>query len=264
MVVVQIAATSGRSCVKLLESLAYSSLWVAGAAAALTAAASQGMGVALSGPVLGLVFCGTLVVYNVDRLRDLPQDFATAPLRSAFVRRHRTGLRGLVVVALAGSFVLARVLDPPALGALGVVAALGLLHRRLKRFALWKPFYVSAAWVVVCVGVPALQGECPAHVGWVAAVIGLSILANVIASNLRDGEAVMAAWGAQMPLRVARGVAASGVALALLAPGPLRPLLTVPLATAAALGPFRADERYGLLVVDGALWLGALGALALG
>lgn len=249
---------------KILEVLAYSSLWVALAAAALTLAASRIMGVALSGSVLGVVFCGTLAVYNVDRLRDLPRDLATAPLRSQFVRRHRRGLSGLVGVALAGCLVFARGLRPAALGALLAVAALGLLHRRFKRFALWKPLYVSAAWVVVSVGVPALQGERPAHVGWAAGVIGLSVLANVIASNLRDGEAAMAAWGAQLPLRVARGVAGAGVVLALWAPLPLRPLLGVPLATAAALGPFRDDERYGLLVVDGALWMGALGAFVLG
>lgn len=249
---------------KFIEVLAYSSLWVALAALCLTAAASRAMGVALSGPVLALAFCGTLVVYNVDRLRDLPRDRVTAPLRSAFVSRHRRWLLVLVGAALAGSLAGIRDLETAAAIGMLAVAALGLLHRRLKRFALGKPLYVSAAWVAVTVGVPALQGERPAHVGWVAAIIGLSIFANVIASNLRDGEAAMAAWGAPLPLRVARIVAGSGVALGLLAPAPLRPLLAVPLATAAALGPFRADERYGLLVVDGALWLGALGALALG
>ena len=144
------------------------------------------------------------------------------------------------------------------------VAALGLLHRRLKRFAIWKPFYVSAAWVAVTVVLPALQCEELARVAWVVAIIGSSIFANVIASNLRDREAVMAARGADLPLRAARGAAAVGVAIGLLAPAPLRQLLLVPLATAAALGPFRADERYGLLGVDGALGLGALGALVLG
>jgi hypothetical protein len=41
----------------------------------------------------------------------------------------------------------------------------------------------------------------------------------------------------------------------------VRPLVCIPLATLAALAFFRADERYGLVVVDGALWAGALLAL---
>jgi hypothetical protein len=43
----------------------------------------------------------------------------------------------------------------------------------------------------------------------------------------------------------------------------VRPALAVPLATLAVLLPFRADERYGLLWVDGALWVGALAGAAL-
>ena len=47
-----------------------------------------------------------------------------------------------------------------------------------------------------------------------------------------------------------------------LAPAGARPLGLVPLATLAALVAFDPGERYGLVVVDGALLAGALGALA--
>jgi len=68
---------------------------------------------------------------------------------------------------------------------------------------------------------------------------------------------------AKHPLRIARGCAALGIACALAAPTGVRPLGLVPLATLAALVPFHPGERYGLVTVDGALLIGALGALPL-
>ena len=56
----------------------------------------------------------------------------------------------------------------------------------------------------------------------------------------------------------ARAIALAGGVLALAGPAPLRPLAAVPFLTLAALLPFRADERYGLIVVDGALLAGGL------
>jgi hypothetical protein len=57
-------------------------------------------------------------------------------------------------------------------------------------------------------------------------------------------------------------MAAFGVLLSLLAPHALRGLVLVPLATLVALVPFDPGERYSHLVVDGALLVGALGAMA--
>lgn len=236
---------------------------MAAAAAALCAASSQALGIAPRPPVALLAACGTFAIYNLDRLRDLERDRRTAPSRSAFVERNRAALRigalasGLVAVALAamqGARVVALLL--PALGA-------GMLHRRLKRFAFWKPFYVTAAWTLVAVLLPALADGSPRHLPWVAGLVFASVLANAIASNLRDGEALASRLSEGAPLRLARACAGAALALALLAPAPVRPLALLPAALLLALARFRAEERYGLLVVDGALLVGALLALPL-
>src|SRR5512145_2462016 len=83
-----------------LDALAWSSLWLALTAAALAAAASRALEVAPAPPVLGLAFAGTVVVYVIDRLRDLPRDRSSAPERAAFVEAHRRGL--LVLAGLGG------------------------------------------------------------------------------------------------------------------------------------------------------------------
>lgn len=244
-----------------LDPLVFSSAWVAAAALALTLASGAAMGGWPDTAVLGLVFCGTLFVYNVDRLRDLSRDRETSPARSAFVERHRRSLLLLCIAAGAAAGPLAlRVGEAAALLLLPVLLA-GLFHRRLKRLAWWKPVYVSAAWTLVVVGLPAITLPDPRRLAWVGALIGATMLANVIASNLRDGEGLSLRLGPQLPLRMARTLAVLALGVGALGPTSLRPLVCIPLATAVALAFFRADERYGLVVVDGALLLGALLAL---
>lgn len=244
-----------------LDPWVFSSVWVAAAAAALATASGPALGAWPAPAVPALAFCGTLVVYNLDRLRDLERDRATAPARSAFVERHRGALVALVIVAAGAAGLLALWLGPRALALLAPVLLAGLFHRRLKRFAGWKPFYLSVAWLLVVVGLPAVSMQAPRHLGWVLVVVGTTVVANVIASNLRDGEAVTERFGAAVPLRLARGCALAGCGAAALAPVPVRPLVCVPLATLAALVGYRREERYGLVVVDGALIAGALLAL---
>jgi hypothetical protein len=92
-------------------------------------------------------------------------------------------------------------------------------------------------------------------------VVGAAVLANVVLSNLRDREALAGRLGARRALPLAAAIALAGFAAALLAPPAVRPLAALPLAMAAAALRFRPSERYGALVVDGALLAGALVAL---
>jgi len=246
------------------EALVFSGAWVSLAATALAAAASAVFGRPAEPALLVLVFCGTFSVYGIDRLRDLERDRTTAPLRSAFVSAHRRGLAAAVAAAIAVAGVLAVGEGRRILVIAAGVGGIGLLHRRLKRVAFAKAGYVAAAWVLVTVALPAVRsGATPDLAAWVAGALGAALLANAIASNVRDREAAAARVGAARALALARGTAAFGVAAALLAPAPARPLALVPLVTLLALLGFRRDERYGLVVVDGALTAGALLALAL-
>ncbi len=254
---------------RFVDALAFSSAWLAFAAAALVAASSRALELPVDPRALGLAFAGTFVVYNLDRLRDLDRDRRTAPLRTAFVVRHETALVRcslaallLALLLLAFTGVRAGVLLLPAL-------ALGLAHRRLKQIAFFKPAYIVAAWLLVVVGLPwclaagARPAIRPAHAGWLIAVLASSILSNAVAANVRDHEAGAARLGAKRALAIARRLAVAGVVCAALAPGSVRTLVAVPAATFAALAAFRGSERYGLVIVDGALLAGALVALVL-
>ena len=247
----------------ILEMLVFSSAWVAAAAGALCAAAALGMGLQPLLPAVAVAVAGTLVVYNVDRLRDLERDRATAPRRSAFVERHYGVLVGICVASLAVAASLVLALGPRAPAVLVPVLVLGLLHRRLKgiAYAYAKAVYITAAWLAVVVGLAAALGPSAARVGWVAAILGPALFANAAASSVRDAEAAAERLGPAPVLWTARISALLGVVLGALAPAPVRPLAAVPLLTLAVLLPFRPDERYGLLVVDGALLVGAVLAI---
>ncbi len=249
---------------RAIDALAFSSLWVALAATALTAAATRSLGLPMVPRLLAFVFAGTLLVYQVDRLRDLARDRLTAPRRSAFVARHRRLLWTSVGVAAVVAVACVSVIGRGGVVVAAAVFALGMLHRRLKRVWFLKSAYLTLAWLLVTVGLPiATAATWPDGVGWVAVVMASALLANVLAAGVRDGEAVAARLGPDRSLVLARVLAAIGVVVALAATPSVRPLACVPLATLVVLVPFRADERYGLVVVDGALAAGAAGALVL-
>lgn len=246
---------------RAIDALLFSSFWVSLSAVALTAAAARAQGVAPL-PIAAVAGCGTFLVYVVDRLRDLDRDFRTSPSRSSFVSAHRTSLQVGAALAGCAALGLATTLPWQTLLAPAAATPVAFLHRRLKRFELAKATYVTAAWVAVTTGMPAGLGG--AHTGWVAGTIALAVFSNAVASNIRDAEAGAARFGAQPVLRLAYGTAAAATALPLLGPDAVRPLAAIGLLTLVALVWFRPTERYGLGIIDGALLLGGLAALALG
>lgn len=246
-----------------IDALVFSSLWVAAAATMLAAAASSVLHVPAPARLLAFVFAGTLLVYQLDRLRDVARDRRTSPLRTDFVERHRTLLGATTALAALVALACVPALGRRALAIAALVLALGLLHRHLKRVWFVKPVYITASWLCVTVGLPlAAAGVVPAGTAGVVVVLGAALLANVLASGVRDHEATAARLGARRTLDIARGVSVAGVVAAFLAPAAVRSLAFVPLATLGTLLAFRPGERYGLLVVDGALVVGALAALA--
>jgi hypothetical protein len=213
----------------------------------LCAAATLAIGGVIEPAALALAGAGTLIVYNVDRLRDLERDRDTSPQRTRFVERWRLGLSGLVLAAGVAAAWFAWTLGPGVALLLAPAAALGLAHRRLKHLPYLKGPYIAAAWVTVVLGLPWLLTSAPRNVAWTAALLFCAVLANALASSARDDEA-----------------AAAGATLAaLLAPEAARHLLPIPGLTWLALLRFRDDERYGLLILDGALLAGAAASCAL-
>jgi hypothetical protein len=248
----------------LLDALVFSNLWMAAAAGALVAAASRAMGTAIRPEAVGLAFSGTLVIYNFDRLRDLRRDRHTSPDRSAFVAKYRGRLIGLIGAAAAASLYFGARVGWPAAVMLLPGLGVGLFHRRLKRFKNAKIAYIATAWICVGCGLPAVLAPDAQSVRWVASILAATMLANVIAFNVRDEAARNERVGRRCALQFARVCAAIGVALGALAPSPSDALVAIPLVTLLALIGYRPTERFSPLFVDGALLVGSLVAIASG
>jgi len=246
----------------LLEILAFSGLWTALAAGALTWAGGIFLLPPAGPPHLGLVcalaFSGTLAVYGVDRLRDIDRDHQTSPRRSAFVDRHRLILMGLSAGGLALGLWTAWALPPTTWFLCAAIGATGLLHRRLKGRSDRAWLYVALAWTGVTAGLPALLLASESALPIRSVTLGFSLLL-ALGSNALASEQRGLIYNAQTAttLRAARRWAAAATALPLVLPGsPAMAALGATMWLAVAF--FRPTERYGLIALDGALLVGAL------
>ena len=100
-----------------------------------------------------LAAAGTLVVYTLDRLRDLSEDGLSSPARTDFVRRNATLLMTFCGLALGISALTAWQQPPLAWLFLALAFGLGVFHRRLKGHPTFGILYVAAAWVAIPIAV---------------------------------------------------------------------------------------------------------------
>ena len=252
---------------RILVALVFSSGCASGVGAVLTLAVGIALGGAPPWTAATLAFSGTFVIYNVDRLRDLERDRRAHPLRSQFVENHRATLRVLCGLALAAAAFSAWGLGHAAWLLCAVVVVPGLFHRRLKSSVVGKALYVATAWVLVVVGLAAIEvsasaGGAALQWEWAAIAIAGPVFANLIASNLIEFERAAPILSRQAGLWGAALSAGTGGAVALLAAGALSALAWVALAELVTLAFHRSGEHY-LGVLDGALLLGGALAIAL-
>jgi len=237
----------------------------AGVAALLTAAHARlfapGLRDVERAGLVALVFAGTLVVYGIDRLRDVDRDRAKWPDRSGFASQHSGKLK--TMVAIAGLLAIAGAsTQPPAVWVLcGGIGAIGLAHRRLKTQSALKLTYLTLAWWTVTVGLPWLRAgpEVPLAIALpVAFSSACALAANMLVSNDSATPTHTSAGR-----RAAMAVAALGVVAAAAAPGMAVAMACIPAAQLIAVSLRRTSERERLWLVDGSLGVGALFALML-
>ncbi len=187
---------------RLLDAALYSSVWLAAAAAAQTAATLHMWppAGASGGRVVALVFAATLLVYNLDAVLPFKhREPAGTSGRKAWQQCHRRFLAGLALAAAAGGGYLflsdgwwhyMPLLVP--LAALALLYSWPLVHwrgrpRALREVPLLKVFLIAGVWAAITVGLPVLALHRP----WVGALglLGqrfLLVLALAIVFDIRD------------------------------------------------------------------------------
>jgi hypothetical protein len=248
--------------VRTAEACAYTSCVATAVGASLSLAASRMLDAPQSLRWAFLAAAGTFIIYNLDRLRDVERDHSTSPLRTAFVMRNRRSLYACVGLASIGFGVVLLSSPPRIILLCTAIGLVGLFHRRAKNAAATKTAYVSIAWVASCVGMPWLASHREGDLAlWVAGVILTTLVANLMASNLRDGEAGAIRGRTAPILWGARAMTLFGIGIAFAAPERGYALAWIPACQALPLALFLPTERFGHLAVDGALLLGALATL---
>ena len=269
---------------RAFDALLFSSAWLAGAAAAQTAASFRRWPTAggVSYRVVVLVFAATLLVYNLDAVLPFKhRQPAGTSGRKAWQQRHRRGLAALAggAALVAGYLFLAdgwgRYLP-----ALLPLAALALLYswplarwrgqrRALREVPLLKIFLIAGVWSAITVGLPTLALHRP-----LAEAVGLLaqrfclVLALAIVFDIRDLSRDRAAGTRTFPVVLGRA-GAKAVALAFLAGAMLlgfergvAPLGLGLTGLAAATVILLADERRGdyffAFLADGVLLVPAV------
>ena len=270
---------------RAFDALLFSSVWLAAAAAAQTAASFRRWPTAaggVNGRVVALVFAATLLVYNLDAVLPFKhRQSAGGSGRKAWQQQHRRALAGLAGTAAmaAGYLFLAdgwwRYLPGLLpLTALALVYSWPLVRWRGQRLALrevplLKGFLIAGVWSAITVGLPAIALHRPLAeaLGLLAQRFGL-VLAITIVFDIRDLSRDWAAGTRTFP--VVLGVAgAKIVALVSLAAAmtlgferDVPPLGLGLTALAAAAVILLADERrsdyFFALLADGVLLVPAV------
>lgn len=221
--------------------LVFSNLYVAFCGAALTAASYPLIGVAPRvDAVVALVFFGTLIIYNLDRLVE-PQPGQSPHER--WVQAHRRPLWAMVVLACAGSLACLPYLSSTGVTALGVAAAVSVGYcvpvyrsggrwRRLKALPGAKLLLIAGVWTFATLSLPLI--EVGTHLSGVslAALFGsrmLFLLAVAMPFDLPDAERDRKAGIVTLPQRLgvdgtrrwSSGLAVGAGALGIACPWPM-------------------------------------------
>jgi 4-hydroxybenzoate polyprenyltransferase len=217
---------------RVLDAVLFSSVWLAGAAAAQTAASFRRwppIDGGVNGRVVALVFAATLLVYNLDAVLPFKhRQPAAGSGRKAWQQRHRRALAVLAGAAglAAGYFFLA---DGwwhylPALLPLTVLALLYSWplvrwqgqRRAVREVPLLKGFLIAGVWSAITVGLPALALHRPPAeaLGMLVQRFAL-VLALTIVFDIRDLSRDRAAGTRTFPV-VLGVVGAKAAALAFL------------------------------------------------
>lgn len=240
---------------KIINYLIYSSIFVSIASSVLSVIPPIVFDIKISVNKTLLVFFGTLLIYNIDHLKDIKIDKFTNPGRTQFVENYRNYLLVLIVISILASTYLFFKIEFQQTKILIPVFIIGIFHWKLKKNTIFSIIYITLSWTIVIVIFPSI-GEIYPKKGlfFTALIFGLTFLANAsvfVASEHKSKTISKTVFFAKL-------ITVGGVILASVFGYATIPFMFIPGLTLFALFFYKPTEKYNLFFMDGALLLGGI------
>ena len=190
---------AGRWTTRLGRFIAYDGAVPGGIAVALMLGTYALLDVPVHLPLLVAAFCGTLVIYQLDRVLDAsPEDRVNRPGRTVWMRQHRSYVWATVIGGAFGSGAMMPLLRWETIALAGGLGLIGGLHvlpllpgaRRLKTFGRIKPAMIAAVWAIGAVALPLVEAGMSLTLGAGALLVyrfGF-VGANLLLADAADRE----------------------------------------------------------------------------
>ena len=219
------------------------------------------LGIPPSAPLLTLAFCGTVLIYQLDRVLGLsPEDKVNRPGRTRWMQSHRRYVAATIAAAVVVGGGMLTVLQPiTALAGCGL-GLIGAVHvwplapggHRLKAWGWVKPLAISGAWSAGAVLLPVLEADRPITTGaWALVAYRFGIVSvNTLLADWNDR-----AGDAQVGLQTVATMQSSAVVF-----GAAYAILTLLLAggmgvVAAGIAPLLLlTDLVGVMLMGGVVW----------
>ena len=238
--------------IRLIESLAYTGTIAAMLAASIAIFTFLFLDSEINYILLVLIFCGTLVIYNLDHLKDIKSDKATNPLRVNFIINNKRLIYLITVLSMILSVLAVYYLGIKLIPIILLPFLLGLIHRIIKNSPLFSAVYITLSWLMITVFLPAYLTDKPKEIIIISIIVGIFLFCNAYASSIRKK------FYAKKYARYLLYLSLLNLLIILVLRGSYIGILPASIFTTMALSNYMDDENYEVILLDGMQLLGTI------
>ncbi len=243
--------------ISLIESLAYTGTIAAMLAVSLAIFTFLFLGTDINYILIVLIFCGTLVIYNLDHLKDINSDKNTNPKRVNFIIRNKRLIYLITGLSMILSLLAVYNLGIKLLPIILLPFLLGIMHRIIKNSPLFSAVYITLSWLMITVYLPAYLTDNPKEIIILSILVGIFLFCNAYTSSLRQKSY------AKKYARYLLYLSLLNLVIILILRGSYIGILPASFFTSMALTNYMDDENYEVILLDGMQFLGTVFSILL-
>lgn len=231
--------------VRLIEVLAYTGTIAALLATSLAVFTFLFLDSGINYILLVLIFSGTMVIYNLDHLKDIRSDKTTNPKRVNFIVRNKVLIYLITLLSIILSVLAVYYLGIKLIPLIILPFLLGLIHSIIKNSPLFSAVYITLSWLMITVYLPAFLTDNPKKVIILSIVIGIFLFCNAYGASIRQK------YYANKYARYLLYLSLLNIVIVLILRGSYIGILPAAFFTTIALTNYMDDENYEIIFFDG-------------